>query len=151
MSVVCLVSRDLFRAVGFLHQVCSRHLRYLFEVNMPGVCSSCIYHIRDLRCMCRHLDLASAILFDYCNSLLSGIAETDIAKLQRILNRLARVVTKSPPFTCSVPLLRSLRWLPVKYRVHFKICLLTYGALHEEQPVYLRSLMATSLPSPSRR
>ena len=67
------------------------------------------------------------------------------------LNRLARVVTKSPPFTSSVPLLRSLHWLPVTYRVHFKICLLTYKGLHEEQPVYLRSTIATSLPSRSLR
>ena len=89
--------------------------------------------------------------FDYCNSVLSGIAETDLTKLQRVLNRLARVVTKSPPFTRSVPLLHSLHWLPVKYRVHFKICLLTYKALHEEQPVYLRSLIAISLPSRSLR
>ena len=50
---------------------------------------------------------------DYCISLLSGIAEIDLAKIQRILNRLARVVTKSPPFTLSVPLLRFLHWLPV--------------------------------------
>ena len=108
----------------------------------------------------RHLDLDSATLlanalvssrFDYCNSLLPRIAETDLTKLQRVLNCLARVVTKSPPFTRSVPLLRSLHWLPVKYRVHFKICLLTYKALHEEQPVYLRSLIAISLPSRSLR
>ena len=63
----------------------------------------------------------------------------------------ARVVTNSPPFTCSIPLLRSLHWLSIKYRVHFKICLLTYKALHEEQPVYLHSLIATSLPSRSLR
>ena len=88
---------------------------------------------------------------DYCNLLLSGIAEADLTKLQRVLNRLARVVTKSPPFTRSIPLLRSLLWLPVKYRVHFKICLLTYKALHEEQSVYLRSLIAISLPSRSLR
>ena len=126
-----------------------------FRSHLSAICSSCIYHIRDLRRICCHLDLDSAKLlanalvssrFDYCNSLLSGIAETDLTKLQRVLNRLARVVTKSPLFTRSVPLLRS-HWLPVKYRVHFKICLLTYKALHEEQPVYLRSLIATSLPS----
>ena len=89
--------------------------------------------------------------FDYCNSVLSGIAETDLTELQGVLNRLARVVTKSPPFTRSVPLLCSFHWPPVKYKVHFKICLLTYKALHEEQPVYLRSLIATSLPSRSLR
>ena len=79
------------------------------------------------------------------------MAETDLTKLQRVSNRLAHVVTKSPPFTRSVPLLHSLHWLPVKYRVHFKICLLTYKALHEEQPVYLRSLIAISFPSRSLR
>ena len=115
-----------------------------FRSHISATCSSCIYHIRDLRRIRRHLDLDSAKLLanalvssrlDYCNSLLSGIAETDLTKLQRVLNRLARVVTKSPPFTRSVPLLR----------------LLTYKALHEEQPAYLRSLIATSLPSRSLR
>ena len=131
-----------------------------FRSHISAICSSCIYHIRDLRRIRRHLDLDSAKLlanalvssrFDYCNSLLSGIAETDLTKLHRVLNRLARVVTKSPSFTRSVPLLRSLHWLPVKYTVHFKICLLTYKALHEEQPVYPRSLIAISLPSRSLR
>ena len=131
-----------------------------FCSHISAICSSCIYHIWDLRRIRCHLDLDSAKLLanalvssclDYCNSLLSRIAETDLTKLQRVLNHLARVVTKSPPFTHSVPLLRSLHWLPVKYIVHFKICLLTYKALHEEQPVYLRSLIAISLPSRSLR
>ena len=127
-----------------------------FRSHVFTICSSCIYHMRDLCRIRCHLDLDSAKLLanalvssrlDYCNSPLSGIAETDLTKLQCILNRLARVVTKSPPFTRSVSLLCSLPWLPVKYRAHFKICLLTYKAPHEEQPVYLRSLIATSLPS----
>ena len=144
----------------------ARNLGVIFDKNfnfhshISAICSSCIYHIRDLWRIRRHLDLDSAKLLvnalvssrlDYCNSRLSGIAETDLTKLQRVLNRLACVVTKSPPFTRSVPLLRSLHWLPVNYRVHFKICLLTYKALHEEQPVYLRSLIAISLPSCSLR
>ena len=120
----------------------------------------CFYHIRDLRRIHRYLDLNSAKLLanalvssrlDYCNSLLSGIADTDLAKLQRVQNRLARVVTKSPPFTRSVPLLRSLQWLPEKVRVDFKICLLTYKTLSEKHPVYLHSLLAAPLPSRSLR
>ena len=128
----------------------ARNLGVIFDKNfnfrshIAAICSSCIYHIRDLWCIRRHLDLESvkllanalvSIRLDYCNSLLFRIKETDLTKLQRVLNRLARVITKSPPFTRSVPLLRSLHWLPVNYRVHFKICLLTYKALHEEQPV----------------
>ena len=144
----------------------ARNLGVIFDKNfnfrshVSAICSSCIYHIRDLRRLRGHLELDSAKLLanglvssclDYCNSVLSEIVETDLTKLQRVLNCLARVVTKSPPFTRRVPLLRSLHWLPVKYRVHFKICLLTYRALHKEQPVYLRSLIATSLPSRSPR
>ena len=140
----------------------ARNLGVIFDKNfnfrshISAICSSCIYHIWDLRRIRHHLDLESTKLLanalvssplDYCNSLWSGIAETDLTKLQRVLNRLALVVTKSPPFTHSVPLMCSLHWLPVKHRVHFKICLLTYKALHEEQPVYLRSLIAISLPS----
>ena len=131
-----------------------------FRSHISAICISCIYHIRNLWGIRRHLDLESAKLLanvlvssrlDFCNSLLSGIAETDLAKLQRLLNPLAHVVTKSPPFISSVPLRRSLHWLPVKYRVLFKICLLTHKTPHEEQPVYLRSVTATSLPSRSLR
>ena len=144
----------------------ARNLGVIFDKNfnfrshISAICTSCIYHIWDLRRIRHHLDLDSAKFlanalvssrFDYCNSLLSGIAETDLTKLQRVLNGLARVVTKSPPYTRSVPLLRSLHCLPVKYRVHFKICLLTSKPLHEEEPVSLRSLIAISLPSRSLR
>ena len=60
-------------------------------------------------------------------------------------------MTILPPFTCSVPLLRSLHWLPVKFKSEFKICLLTYKTLHWKQPVYPQSMLATSLPSCSLR
>ena len=55
-----------------------------------------------------HLDLdrakllATALMFgclNYCNSLLYGIANTDLTKLQHVQKQLVHVVTKSPPFT----------------------------------------------------
>ena len=90
-----------------------RYISYLIS----AICSACFYHIRDLWRIRRYLVLIGAKLLanalmssrlDYCNSILSGIADTDLAKLQHVQNRLARVVTKSPPFTHSVSLLRSL-------------------------------------------
>ena len=132
-----------------------------FRSHIWAVCSSCFYHMSDVRHIRRYLDLDSAILLaialvssrlHYCNSLLYGIMNTDLTKLQRIQNRLAHFVTKSPPFTCSsVPLLRSLYWLSVKYRILFKISLLTYTTIHEEQLVYIHSMLAASLPSRSLR
>ena len=49
----------------------------------------------------------------------------------RVQNRLARLVTKSPQFIRSVPLIRSLHWLAVRIRILFKINLLTYNTLHD--------------------
>ena len=76
---------------------------------------------------------------------------TDLTKPQHIRNRLACLMTKSPPFTCNVPLLRSLHWLPEKFRILFKISLLTYKTFHEKQPAYLQCMLAASLPSRSLR
>ena len=92
----------------------ARNLGVIFDKNVnfrshiSAICSSCMYHIRDLRRIHRHLDLdrakvlANALVsnrLDWCNLILFGIAETDLTKLQRVLNRVAPVLTKSPPFT----------------------------------------------------
>ncbi|MEG7525511.1 MAG: hypothetical protein M3H12_20910, partial [Chromatiales bacterium] len=77
---------------------------------------------------------------DYCNSPLYNIASKDITKLQRVQNCLARVVTRSPRFSGSVPLLKSLHWLPARYRIIFKICTIAYQALSFKQPAYLHSM-----------
>ena len=98
--------------------------------------------------------LATGLLssrLDYCNSLLYGIADIDLTRLQRVQNQLARPVTKSPPFTRSILLLRSLHWLPVRFRILFKINLLTYKTLRAKQPVYLHSMLAASINSRSLR
>ena len=47
-------------------------------------------------------------LLDYCNSLFYNIPENDIDRLQRVLNRLARVVTKAPRFSRSTTILKRL-------------------------------------------
>ena len=54
---------------------------------------------------------------------------------------------KLTPFTPTVPPLHSRLWLPVKFRVGFKIYLLTYMTLREKQLVFLHSMLAISLPS----
>ena len=41
----------------------------------------------------------------------------------------------------SLPLLKQLHWLPVNYRIKFKLCTLTFRALAIHQPPYLASLL----------
>ena len=125
-----LTQQDLLEILGVIFDK-----NFNFQSHISAICSTCFHHIRDLWRIHRYLDLNNAKLLAmrWCLAVsitvvhfLSGIADTDLTKLQRVQNRLAHVVTKSPPFTHSVSLLRSLHWLPVKFRVDFKICLLTY-------------------------
>ena len=44
------------------------------------------------------------------------------------------IVTLSPRFCHTTPLLQQLHWLPVRSRIHFKVSLLTYKAVHLHQP-----------------
>ena len=116
----------------------------------PIICKSCFYHIRDLRRIRRHIPLSTAKTIsnalissrlDYCNSLLNNIAKQDLSKLQRVQNCLARVVLRAPRFSRSLPPLKQLHWLPVNYRIKFKLSTLTYRALAIHQPPYLASLL----------
>ena len=74
---------------------------------------------------------------DYCNSLLFGLPNNMIRKLQSVINTAARVVTKTRKYDSISPVLYELHWLPVKFRVQFKLLLLVFKALNGMAPVYL--------------
>ena len=78
---------------------------------------------------------------DYCNSLLYGLPKSQIAK-QRVQNAAARIVSNTHRFDHITPILRQLHWLPVSYRIHFKIMLLTFKALHGLSPKYIQDLVS---------
>ena len=121
-----------------------------FRKHISQTCRACFYHIRDLHRIRKSLSLdfdkqiAVALVsskLDCCNSLFHNMPERDIARLQRVQNCLARVVTKAPRFNRFVPILKRLHWLPVKFCIHFKICAITFRALKDNQPAYLADLL----------
>jgi len=131
-----------------------------FRKHISQVCSSCYYHIRDLKRIRKHLTLDSAkslayalvsSRLDYCNSLLFGVTAGEIYRLQRIQNTLARIVTGSRPYAHAPPLLQSLHWLPIKSRIVFKIGLLTFKTLQTKQPAYLNSMLTKAIPTRTLR
>ena len=59
--------------------------------------------------------------FDYCNSLLYGINQYLIAKLQRVQNANARLIMQCHRTTHTSSILKELNWLPIKDRVIIKV------------------------------
>ena len=77
---------------------------------------------------------------DYCNSLLYGTSTSLIHSLQRVQNKLAKLVLLNPTFN-STDCLKKLHWLPIHNRIIFKIALMTYRTLATSNPPYLQHLL----------
>ncbi len=88
---------------------------------------------------------------DYCNALLGGCPASSINKLQIVQNTAARVLTRSRKYDHITPILQSLHWLPIKFRISYKILLLAYKALNDLAPAYLTNLLSRYNPTRSLR
>ena len=119
---------------------------FSFTKHINNVCRSCYYHMKDLRRIRRYLSvsvataLANALVssrLDYCNSLLHNVTANNMKKLQVVQNSLCRIVKRVSRFEHISEYRKALHWLPVEYRIRFKINLLTYKALNFGQPLYL--------------
>ena len=75
---------------------------------------------------------------DNCNGLLYCLSKHLINNLQSVQNAAARIIAKKRKNDHISPILQQLHWLPAKYRIMFKINLLTFKRLHYMAPIYLR-------------
>ena len=119
---------------------------FSFSKHISSVVKSCHYHMRDLRRIRRYLSisdataLANALIsnrLDYCNSLLYDITDKNLKKLQVVQNSLCRIVKRVSRFKHITQYRKELHWLPIEFRIQFKINLLTYKALNFGKPMYL--------------
>jgi hypothetical protein len=78
---------------------------------------------------------------DMGNSLLFGLPQTQISRLQRVQNSAARVITLTRKFTHITPILRELHWLPVNYRIIYKLMLFVFKSLNGVAPAYIDDLL----------
>ena len=120
------------------------------ESHINSVCRSAYFHLRNIRSIrnmltdnaCSQLIHALVtVCIDYCNSLLYGLPDCSLSRLQRILNTAARILCKIPKFDHISKTLLDLHWLPIQQRILFKILILTYQAYHETAPQYLCDLI----------
>ena len=84
---------------------------------------------------------------DYGNSLFYGLPKSLISRLQHMQNTAARIVTQSRRYDHITPVLYDLHWLPVCWRIKYKILLLTFKALHGIGPGYIKDLLVPYVPS----
>src|SRR6218665_840704 len=131
----------------------------LYCCNFTKLSQTCYMHIRDLRRLRPILDyktactIATSIVhskLDYCNSLFHSINSSQIKRLQTIQKALARAVTKTPKHHHTTPVLKSLHWLKIPQRIHYKIVSFTYNTLQTSQPSYIRQLLTIQPPGSTR-
>ena len=102
------------------------------------------------------ISVASALVssrLDYANSVLFGCPQKHAARLQRVQQALARVVMQQSsvsPLT-STKLLKQLHWLPIEWRIRFKLACLVHKILNTGHPSYLTELIQYHKPSRSTR
>ena len=62
-------------------------------------------------------------------------------------NAAARLISLSRKHEHITPILLNLHWLPICYRIVFSILLITYKALNNLAPSYIRDLRIPYIPS----
>ena len=79
---------------------------------------------------------------DYSNALLFGLPKYQLDRLQKVQNAAARVIFQIPKFDHITPALIDPHWLPVTFRIQFKLLLFIYKSLHNQSPPYIKDLLS---------
>ena len=124
--------------------------------HITKTCSSTFFSLYNIRHIRKYLTnectekLIHAFItsrLDYCNSLLYGVHDYHMQKLQRVMNASARLIFCAPKHCHVMPLLLRLHWLPIRLRIEFKILLITCKVLQGSAPRYLIDLISVLPPS----
>jgi hypothetical protein len=100
-----------------------------FSAHITAVCRQCLYHIRNIAMIRKYISkeacesLIHAMItsrIDYANSVLAGVPQSELSRLQRIQNMAAKVIFQKPRYDHVTPLMMELHWLSIKERIDFK-------------------------------
>ena len=140
----------------------ARNLGAVFDQNMTlkphisGIVRSCSWQLRRISHIRKFLttEATEKIIhafissrLDNGNSILYGLPDYQLDRLQRIHNTCARIVSLTKKFDHITPVLKKLHWLPIKQRITFKLLTLTYRCLNNLAPSYLSDLLEQYRPN----
>ena len=126
-----------------------------FEPHFNSIRKASYYHLKNVAKVLPHVNQANKEVvvhafvtsrLDYCNALFTGLPKKAINQLQTIQNAAARVLTKTKKRAHIKPVLKSLHWLPVSYRIDFKVLLLVYKSLYNRAPEYISDMLKRYTP-----
>lgn len=144
----------------------ARNIGVLFDESLSliphvtAVCKSASFHLRNIYKIRKYLTHDSAVTvihafvtskLDFCNSLLYGLPKCLIKRLQYVQNSAARLIFLARKYDHITPLLIELHWLPIEYRIVFKILLIVFKVLHGVAPKYLCDLLVPYNPGRTLR
>ena len=99
------------------------------DSNIVSFCKSSYFHLRNIGSILYNDTCAQfshslvTVRLDYCNSILHGLHDNRLYRLQKIQNTAARILTRLPRFSHISATLFDLHWLPIRYRITFKFVL----------------------------
>ena len=118
------------------------------------VLPSCFFHVKSLSKVHSYLTRKAAnsialslilLTLDYFNSLLAGLPQTQIKRLQAAQNAAARSATICKKTDHITPILRQLHWLPIHDRIYNKVLSSFYLSVHGNAPLHLTELLHLAL------
>ena len=127
---------------------------------ISAVVKKCYFHIRNISKIRKYLTaetckvLVNSLVLsqlDYCNALYYGLPNSSLLRLQRVQNTAARLVSCVKKSAHITPVLVDLHWLPIEYRLKFKILLHAFKVVNGHSPSYLSDLICKHVPTRALR
>ena len=118
-------------------------------VHIGKISSVCFYHLRRLRqlrnvmssaTMQRLVSTFVLSRLDYCNLVLAGLPAVTLTPLQRTMNAAVRLFAGLGWRDHITSAMRDLRWLPIIYRIRYKLCIRMRAAANNNSPKYITEI-----------
>lgn len=118
------------KSLGFIFD---SEIKFDFQIN--AVVKNSFFYLRyiaKLKSILSFRDLEKVVhafvssRLDYCNALYLCVSQASLSRLQLVQTSAARLLTGTKKRDHITPVLISLHWLPIRYRIQYK--LLLYGS-----------------------